>query len=86
VKRLVEIHRRRRVDRDERDVRAVEIGQPRRLRGRARSRLDLGRERGCHLELRLDPRDPVAQGLRGDLVSGVDTHDSARGHAPTLMI
>jgi hypothetical protein len=85
VERLVEVHRGRGVDGDEGDVRPVEVGQPRVRRRPGGGLLHLWCERRRDLELGLDLGDPVAQRLRGHLVSGVDPHHSARGHAPTLV-
>ena len=82
VERLVEVHRARRVDGDERQVGPVEVGQSRGRRRAPRGLLDLGRERGRHLEVALDLRDPVTQGLRAHLVTGVDPNHSTRGHGP----
>jgi hypothetical protein len=54
VQGLVEVHRVRRVDRDELDVGPVQLRQPRVLHRRQRGRGDLGRELGRDLELAPD--------------------------------
>ena len=70
VHRLVEVHRRRRVDRHEGQVGPVEVGHPRgggrRLGGRHHVLGELGRD----LELLLDARDAVAELVGCDSVVG----------------
>ena len=85
VHRLVEVHGGGRVDGDQRQVRAVQLGQPgtggRGLGGGHH----LGREVGGDLELFLDPGDALAQLVGRDAVVGArDVDDAAGGHVVTL--
>ena len=82
VHRLVEVHRGGRVDGHQRQVGAVEVGQPR-CGDRGLRRGDhLGGELRGDLELLLDPRDALAELVRGDTVVGArDVDDATGGHA-----
>ena len=82
---LVEVHGRRRVDRDELQVGAVQLRQPRLGRRPRRGRLDLGRELRRHPQLLLDRRDTVAQlGRHTALAQRLDPDHSTARHPLTL--